>query len=353
MKKIFKMLQMFANLQMFAEVVNSTVDPSSGTNPLATEYDATFWDTVLIRLAEPKLVHDLFAQKVSIPSGNGKTVEWRRVDGLSTDPADNILTEGTPGDGQQMKITAITAKVKQYGNFIKFTDMLELTSKDSVMRIATQSCAAQMAGVSDKITRNRMHEATNSFCANNCTGLAAIEPTDTMQLDDLFKAAARLESNDAPTIDGFYVAIMHPLVAKDLMSKLSGTTAWVDVMKYANTENIINGEIGKIGKVRVVTTTNAKCYKANASGEGGLSGAKDGTVVFATIVIGNDAYGTTEITGGGAELITHGKGEIGGPLNQYSTVGWKQTKAAEILVDKYMVKIYSSASQASLITANN
>ena len=59
------------------------------------------------------------------------------------------------------------------------------------------------------------------------------------------------------------------------------------------------------------------------------------------------------ITGGGAELITHGKGEIGGPLNQYSTVGWKQIKAAEILVDKYMVKIYSSASQASLITANN
>ena len=84
----------------------------------------------------------------------------------------------------------------------------------------------------------------------------------------------------------------------------------------------------------------------------GEAGAK-GRDVYSTLFLGANAYGTTEITGGGAELITHGKGEIGGPLNQYSTVGWKQTKAAEILVDKYMVKIYSSASQASLITANN
>ena len=70
-----------------------------------------------------------------------------------------------------------------------------------------------------------------------------------------------------------------------------------------------------------------------------------GVGVFATIVVGRNAYGTTKIDGGGLELITHSKAEIGGPLNQFSTVGWKATKAAEILVDQYMVKIYSSASQ--------
>ena len=106
--------------------------------------------------------------------------------------------------------------------------------------------------------------------------------------------------------------------------------------------------IGKVGKVRVIVTTNAKYYKA-----GDLSGATASVPVFATIVIGADAYGTTKITGGGAELITHDKGEIGGPLNQFSTVGWKQTKAAEILVDDYMVKIYSASSQGSLVTASN
>ena len=349
MKKIFKMMQMFVNLQMFAEVVNST-----STSTLAAEVNATYWETALIRLAEPKLVHDMFAQKVDIPSNHGKTIEFRVIKSLSDDPDANVLTEGTPGNGQAMSVDTVTATVKQYGNYVTFTDMLQLTAKDSpVMQLGVNACSAQMAGVSDKITRNRMHEATSSFCANGCTGLAALATTDLLQLDDLFQAAARLEGNNTPTIDGSYIAIVHPYVAKDLMSKLSGTTAWVDVKKYANPDEIIEGEVGKIGKVRVVTTTNAKYYKANASGDGGLNGAKDGTPVFATIVFGANAYGTTKITGGGAEMITHDKHEIGGALDQFSTVGWKQTKAAEILVDDYMVKIYSASSLGSLVTANN
>ena len=336
-------------IQMFAEVVNST-----STSTLSGEVDATYWQTALIRLAEPKLVHDMFAQKVDIPSGNGKKIEFRKVKPMSDDPDDNVLTEGTPGDGQAMSVTTITATAGQYGNYVKITDMLELISKDDPnMKLAVPACSAQMAGVSDKITRNRIHEATSAFCANGCAGLSSLATTDTITVDDLFKAASRLKANNAPTIDGSYIAIMHPYVAKDLMSKLSGNTAWVDVMKYADPENIIEGEVGKIGQVRVIETTNAKYYKANSSGAGGLTGAKDGTPVFATIVFGADAYGTTKITGGGAELITHGKGEIGGPLNQYSTVGWKQTKAAEILVDEYIVKIYSASSQGIPTTGSN
>lgn len=328
-------------MQLFADVVNST-----STSTLSGEVDATYWQTALIQLAAPKMVHDMFAQKVDIPSGNGKKIEFRKIANLNDDPDENTLTEGVPGDGQAMSIETITSTVVQYGNYIKFTDMLELTSKDDVnMKMAVPSCSTQMAGVSDKITRNAMHGGSNSFCANGCAALSSLATTDTITVDDLFKAASRLKANNAPTIDGSYIAIMHPYVAKDLMSKLDGNTAWVDVMKYADPDNIIEGEVGKIGQVRVIQTTNAKYYKANASGSGGLTGAKDGTPVFATIVFGADAYGTTKITGGGAELITHGKGEIGGPLNQYSTVGWKQTKAAEILVDEYIVKIYSASSQ--------
>lgn len=336
-------------LQLFAEVMNKT-----DTSSLACEVDATYWQTALIRLAEPKLVHDNFAQKADIPSGNGKTIEFRKVKPMSDDPDANELTEGVPGDGQAMSVTKITATVGQYGNYIKISDMLELISKDDPnMKIALPACAAQMAGVSDKITRNRMHEATNSFCANGCAGLSTIADTDLLTADDLFKAAARLKAKNAPTIGGSYIAIVHPYVAKDLMSKLGGNTAWVDVKKYADPESIIEGEVGKIGQVRVIETTNAKYYKANTSGAGGLDGAKDGVPVFATIVFGADAYGTTKITGGGAELITHDKGEIGGPLNQYSTVGWKQTKAAEILVDDYLVKIYSASSQGIPTTESN
>lgn len=320
-------------LQLFAEVVNTTTS-------IPVETNQTFWETALIKLAGPKLVHDQFAQKTDIPSGNGKTIEFRKVDNLSTDVVDNLLTEGEAGDGQALTITAINATVAQYGNYIKTTDMLELTAKDNIMSVATEACSNQAAGVMDKITRNAMHQCPNSFCASGVDSLANVKADTYFDPDDLFKAAARLEAENAPTIDGFYVAIMHPYVAKDLMSKLGGSTAWTDVMKYADPEKILKGEIGTYGKVRVVTTTNAKFYAAD---DNTLTGHTVG--VFSTIVVGANAYGTTKIEGGGLELIVHGKNEIGGALNSYGTVGWKATKVSEILVDEYMVKIYSSASQ--------
>lgn len=326
-------------LQLFAEVVNTTAS-------LEIETNQTFWKTALIKLAGPKLVHDQFAQKTDIPSGNGKTIEFRRVNSLSTDLDENtIKVEGEAGDGQSLSIDSVTANVAQYGNYIKTTDMLELTAKDNIMSVATTACSDQAAGVMDKITRNAMHQCSNSFCAGGVDELANLTADTYIDADDLFKAAARLEAENAPTIDGFYVAIMHPYVAKDLMSKLNGSTAWTEVMKYADPQNILKGEVGTYGKVKVVTTTNAKFYK---KGDEKLTAPVD---VFSTIVVGANAYGTTKIDGGGLELIVHNKNEIGGALNSFSTVGWKATKTSEILVDKYMVKIYSSASQT--LSASN
>lgn len=332
MKKILSLML----LQLFADgVVNTTTSVSAET-------DQTFWKTAIIKLTGPKCVHDQFAQKSDIPSGNGKNAEFRKVNTLNTDIALNTLVEGEAGEGQELTIVTVSAEVAQYGNYIKSTDMLELTAKDDIMDIATTACSDQAASVMDKITRNVMHQCTNSFCASGVASLSAVKADTYLDPDDLFKAAARLEGADAPTIDGFYVAIVHPHVAKDLMSKLNGSTAWTEVMKYADPSKILHGEVGTYGKVRVVTTTNAKFY---AAGDSTLVGAPTGVGVFATIVVGRNAYGTTKIDGGGLELITHSKAEIGGPLNQFSTVGWKATKTAEILVDQYMVKIYSSASQ--------
>lgn len=217
-----------------------------------------------------------------------------------------------------------------------------------------------MATISDKITRDVLLEGGASFVAHGVSSLASIESeTSTITGDDLFKAAARLKANDAPMIDGAYVAIMHPLVAKDLMSSMSGNTAWVDAVKYASPEDILAGEVGKYGGVRVIQSTLAKVFGANdlvigtqKSGDDTVD-VKNTKPIFATMVFGADAYGTTEITGGGAELITHNKGEIGGPLNQYSTVGWKQTKAAEILVDEYIVRINSTATEGSVVSESN
>ena len=58
-----------------------------------------------------------------------------------------------------------------------------------------------------------------------------------------------------------------------------------------------------------------------------------------------DAYGVTEITGGGLENIVKQLGSAGtaDPLNQRATTGWKATKTAEILVENYMVRVETAS----------
>lgn len=76
----------------------------------------------------------------------------------------------------------------------------------------------------------------------------------------------------------------------------------------------------------------------------GEAGAK-GRAVYSTMIIGADAYGTTEITGGGLEFIVKQLGSAGtaDALNQRATSGWKANKTAEMLVDEFALRIETAS----------
>ena len=77
-------------------------------------------------------------------------------------------------------------------------------------------------------------------------------------------------------------------------------------------------------------------------GEGGI----EGTDVYATLIFGENAYGTTELANGGLEHIVKqlGSGGSSDPLNQRATVGWKATKVTVRLVEAFMIRIETASS---------
>jgi N4-gp56 family major capsid protein len=138
---------------------------------------------------------------------------------------------------------------------------------------------------------------------------------------------------NAEKINGSYVGIIHPDCSYDLMSD----PKWVNVKSYSDPEGIYEGEIGKIEGVRFVETSEAKVFKgAGASGRD----------VYSTLILGADAYGVTEISGGGLQHIVKQLGSAGSadPLDQRATVGFKLTHACERLVEPYMIRIESVSS---------
>ena len=325
MSELFKL-----NLHLFAANTNVTTD--SG---LSDEMK-TFYSDYLIDLAEPLLVHDQFGQKQPIPKGSGKTIEFRKYSPLAK--ALTPLTEGVTPNGQKLNMSVITATVAQYGGYVTLSDVLLLTAIDNNLLQATELLASQAGRTLDTVTREVLVGGTNVMYAQGGASRSALAYTsassnNNVTFDDIRKAVRALKIQNAPKINGTYVAIVHPDVAYDIMSD----PKWVNVKTYSDPDGMYEGEIGKIEGVRFVETTEAKVFK-----DAGAS-SRD---VYATMILGANAYGVTEVTGGGLQHIVKQLGSAGSedPLNQRATAGWKAIKVAERLVEQYMIRLESTSS---------
>lgn len=328
------------NLQLFAEMNTQTTLLDAVGNDLSAEMK-TYYCKQLLEDAKPNLVHDQFGQKRSIPRNGGKNIEWRRFSSLPV--ATTPLVEGVTPDGNKLNVTPITATVQQYGDYIVQSDVLELTSIDNTILQATHVLGNQAGLTLDTIVRDQMNAGTNViFAGDGVTERANLTIDCKLNVDLVFRAARNLKRQNAPKIGNEYVAIIHPDVSYDLMR----CEEWIDAHKYATPENIYNGEIGKIGNVRFVESTQSKIFTGD--------GCPEGLAVYSTLVLGADAYGTVDIEGGGLEHIVKQRGSAGvaDPLNQRSSIGWKAMSVAKILDDTRLVRIESCSTFSASATAN-
>ena len=375
----------------------------------------TFYDMTLLDEAGANLIHDQFGQKRPIPANGGKVINFRKFAPLAK--ATTPLTEGVTPDGKQLSVSTVTGTVSQYGDYITQSDVLELTALDNTILESAKLLGRQAGATLDTVVRNVLHSGTNVLYADKVSGGSVTEITSRAALDEdcgltvelIQRAVAKLRAQNTPTINGKYVGIIHPYAAYDLMRD----PEWIDAHKYANPENLYEGEIGEIAGVRFVQSTEAKIYSgadlasnsrtlkinkgAGYSGaittvdfDGGTvaadaligrviqingvnakvtdntttsstfastnfgtitdntdiypgEGGAEGLAVFGTLILGDGAYGVTEVSGGGLEIIVKQRGSSGAadPLDQRSSVGWKALKTAELLIENYLLRIES------------
>ena len=306
------------HLQMFAGNTNVTTD--SG---LSDEMK-TFYSDYLIDIASAKLVHDQFGQKHPIPKNGGKTIEFRKFSPLPKSLGE--LVEGVTPEGQKLTVSTVTAEVKQYGGYVELSDVLILTAIDNNLVQATKLIGKQGGATLDTITREVLNGGTNvQYSEGQVSSRESLTADHKLTVKAIKKAVRYLKTQNAEKIGDSFVAIIHPDVAFDLTED----PAWINVKTYADPSDMYEGEIGKIHGVRFIETTEAKIFKDS------------GRAVYSTLVLGDNAYGVTEVEGGGLQHIVKQLGSAGtaDPLNQRATVGWKALKTAERLVEQYMIRI--------------
>lgn len=336
------------------------VAASPSTNTLAPELK-TFYDTELLENARTEMFYAQFGRKQRLPKNGGTTIEWRK---FNTFARASELKEGVIPTGQQFGSSSLTASISQYGTYTSITDKLEMRAYDNVILAATEEMGASAAATQETLIRNALLVGTNvMYCDNvdvngtvlstptspatmgagggssNSDGWALLTPTM------VNKAVTKMKKDRVPRINGKYYAVIHPSVAYDLRQ----SKEWIEVHKYAATSEIFNGEIGELHGCRFIEDTFAPILGESYIYSGSTTYKnKSNGVTYATYFFGKDGFGIVDPAGGGLEMIIHDKDEIGGPLNQFSTIGYKfETNGATILYPERVLRVMSVSSYSA------
>lgn len=339
------------NLQRFAEagtLVNATggyvnaytgdVTEFSGKHDLSAGMK-TFYRTQMLENVRAKSIYGQLGKSQSLPDHNGKSVEWRKNNTL---PDADMLEEGVIPAGKKWGQSVISAEIVQIGLYVAYTDVIDTHHIDPVVSGMSEEVSASMTRTMEKMIRNELSGNTNVVYAQVLAedGKVESQPTTREQLKTALnagknasltpfmvgKAAAILNKANTPKYNGReFVGVLHESTSFELMNDPN----WIDWQKYSNPQAMFEGEVGKIYNVRFVSTTNAPIMR----GDG------DTQAIYQTMIFGQDAFAVVKPEGAGLELIHHSKGEIGGPLNQFGTVGGKASFATKILYPERMIII--------------
>lgn len=281
------MKDLWFDIQLFANPNTQTTDKATTGNDLSPTMK-TFYKTSLLENARNEHYYNQFGQKQPLPKNGGNKVEWRKFDTFKK--ATTPLTEGVTPDGNTVNMTKIEKAIAQYGDYTTISDRLELEAVDPVIIGVTEEHGAQAGDTLEVITRNEVITGTVVEYAGSKTSRKTLTNSDLLTATLVNKAATALKKMKAPTINGKYIAIIHPSVAFDLRE----SAGWIDVHKYANPTEIYNGEIGELHGVRFIEDTEQKIWKGEPLTEGNANLSVKTNVSASTTVPVKEAISADE-----------------------------------------------------------
>lgn len=220
-----------------------------------------------------------------IPQSSGKTIQMYRftLPTFNTVPA----SEGAIGSPVQQASTTISATVEQYSDFMSTSALYEETdiTAEPVTKMV-DDLSYRASGTVDTIIRTEID--TQSTVNTLGTYFSAA---------DAKAQVALLEgANVRPKMDNKFMGVIHPYVVYDLISD-NTAGGFIDALKYASGQQVLNGEVGEVGRVRFLTSTNV---------------ASSGTapnVLYSAYIFGEGGVGIVDLSGKGPDRVVDPRNE--------------------------------------------
>lgn len=328
-----------------------------GTGGFTNELALTAFEKRLLSRFRGMTTFNKWGLQREIPRRGGKSIQFRRLDpllGASYAAAYNsggayasgplALTEGTPGAAIDATWVTVAATVSQYGAYIQLTDMTEFQSLDSVVPELTENFSEMMTEALDLVTRDIIVAGTNVQYASIALtrgGASGVGSGMYLNLAELRESKRTLQSLNAKPVrseSNKFVVVIHPHTQYDLEGDSNIVSIWQNAGQRGEGNQLFDTAMADLPfGFRLYVTSLARIFPSV-----GLSGAD----VYATMVLGEEAYGTVKLDALPARIIRKGLGSAGAydPLDQLSTVGWKAAWAAVRLNENNMLRIEHASS---------
>lgn len=300
------------------------------TSGLSAEV-ATYYEKVFLARAEYEYIFNQGAQMRDMPANEGKTVYFTRHTPLAT--ATTALTEGVNPAEVNLTATTVSAVLAEYGNTVRISRFLALTSIDANNKEKIEVVAQNMGETLDELTRNELFTGATVQLAGAKSNITAVAASDVLSVAEIRKAVRTLKKNKARRYQD-PVAPWLGKIGPDTSYDLTSDSTFINADIYDNqAEKLYNGEIGKILGVRFLESPNQKSEASTVT-------------VYSNFIHGSDAFGCINLTGDGPQLyiIPHTQIDSGNPAGRFSMVSWAANYVCKTLNSAWLINIKTGAS---------
>jgi len=214
------------------------------------------------------------------------------------------LNEGVPPTGEALTIGYEEFSAAQAGRVIELTDVAMMESPFDLLNEAADRVARNAIATADRRVAEVLSAGAQVMYAGGATSRATI-PANSPLTGQLVKlAVARLKASAVPTFsDGTYRAIVHPGSTYDLESD-TAVGGWIDAQRYAGSEKLFTGEVGRYAGVRFIESPAAVAFNAvtgpaiTLAGGAAVAATDNVTISAPTNLVAGNRIRINTLTGG-------------------------------------------------------
>lgn len=295
------------------------------TQEMSTLYEKTF-----LARAEYEYIFSQGAQMRDQPANEGKVVNFTRHTPLAT--ATTALTEGVNPTEVALTATTVAATLAEYGNSVRISRFLSLTSIDASNKEKIEVVGQNMGETLDELTRNELFTGATVQLAGSKAALTDVAASSTLSIVELRRAIRTLKKNKAMRYQGNIAPWLGKL-GPDTSFDLTSDTNYINADIYDNgADRLYNGELGKILGVRLVESPNQKSESSTVT-------------VFSNYIHGDQAFGCIDLVGDKPQLyiIPNTQIDSGNAAGRFSLVSWATAYVCKTLNATWIINVKTGA----------